>query len=111
MLISDTTCLTYKQTIIHSEDVVLFYYTHDDGSVVLAANLAEPPGKVFFKSDDEHIHLFTTDQITLQELFDCTAEMLVTVVEMGEIKLYMRSSVEMQLCEGDKVYSQINRKN
>ena len=106
MLIYDTTGLTFNRAIISSAEVKLFLYTHETGTRVLMATLDQPPGKVFFTTDEIYLKLFYTDKITLQSLFEATASNMVTVAEADVFKLYMRSDADMRLCEGEKLFSQ-----
>ena len=110
MLIYDTTSLTFNRAIINSDEVKLFLYTHETGTRVLMATLDQPPGKVFFTTDEIYLKLFYTDKISLQSLFEATASNMVTVAEADVYKLYMRSDADMRLCEGEKLFSQFERK-
>ena len=111
MLLYDTTCLTFNDAIIDTACTKLFLYTHETGSLVLMANLVQPKGKVFFTTDEIHLDFFCKDKISLQYLFDATASNVVTVVEAEECKLYMRLDADIQLVEGNKRFSQFERKN
>jgi hypothetical protein len=106
MLIYDTTCLTFNEAIINTAKVKLVLYTHETGSLVLMANLKRPPGKVFFTTDEIYLQHFVTDKISLQLLFEAIASNMVTVLEGDEYKLYMRSDADIQLCEGEKLFSE-----
>jgi hypothetical protein len=109
MLIYDTTGLTFNKAIINSAEVKLFLYIHEAGSLVLMATLDQPPGKVFFTTDEIYLTLFYTDKISLQFLFEATASNMVTVAEADVYKLYMRSDADIRLCEGGKLFSQFEK--
>ena len=111
MLIYDTTCLTYNKTIIDTAKVKLVLYTHEAGALVLMATLKRPPGKVFFTTDEIYLCHFMTDKICLQELFEAIASNMVTVLEEDEFKLYMCSDADIQLCEGEKLFSEFEKNN
>jgi hypothetical protein len=111
MLIYDTTCLTFNEAIINTAKVKLVLYTHETGSLVLMANLKRPPGKVFFTTDEIYLQHFVTDEISLQLLFEAIASNMVTVLEGDEYKLYMRSDADIQLCEGEKLFSEFENNN
>ena len=111
MLIYDTTCLTFNSVIIDTAKVKLVLYTHETGALVLMATLRRPPGKVFFTTDEIYLHHFITDKICLQLLFEAIASNMVTVLEEDEYKLYMRSDADIQLCEGEKLFSEFEKNN
>ena len=109
MLLYDTTGLTYNEAIIDTAAAKLFLYTHETGELVLMAALKQPHGKVFFITDEIHLDYFCTDKINLQFLFESTASTMVTVVEDDEYKLYMRIDADIQLCGGEKLFSQFEK--
>jgi hypothetical protein len=111
MLIYDTTCLTFNEAIIDTPKVKLVLYTHETGTLVLRATLKQPPGKVFFTTDDIYLNHFYSDKICLQLLFESSASSMVTVVEEDEFKLYMRSDADIQLCEGERLFSELKKNN
>ncbi len=106
MLIYDNSGLNFKEAIIDTAEAKLFYYTHDAGSKVLMAKLAHPSGRVFFETNDLYLRLFISNKINLQFLFEASASIMVTIAEEDEYKLYMRSDVDIRLCEGEKILSQ-----
>jgi hypothetical protein len=106
-MIFDTASLLLDNTIINQPDAQLFSYTHETGALILSATLYQPRGQVFFETDDTHLHLFYTDKISLQELFEATIQSIVTVEEDCECKLYMRSDVAILLSGGEKSFSQL----
>ena len=74
--------------------------------MILSATLYQPKGQVFFETDDTNLHLFYTDKINLQTLFEATHTIVVTIEKDCECKLYMRSDVDILLNEGKKLFSQ-----
>jgi len=111
MLIYDSNCLTFNEAIINTPKVKLLLYTHESGELVLKANLKQPPGKVFFTIDAIYLHHFYNDKINLQLLFEATASNMVTVLEGVEYKLYMRSDADIQLSEGENLFSELKKNN
>lgn len=108
MLIYDTSCLTFNEAIIDTAKVKLNLYTHETGELILMASRKQPPGKVFFTTDEIYLHHFVTNKISLQLLFEAIAANMVTVLEEDKFKLYMRSDADIQLCEGEKLFSEFN---
>ena len=108
-MIFDSTGLVFNRAIIDNNDVQVLCYTHETGAPILSATLAHPSGQVFFAIDDIYHHLFTTDKITLQALFEATAPNIVTVADDCEYKLYMRSDVDILLKDGEKLFSQFEK--
>jgi hypothetical protein len=111
MLLYDTNCLYFNEAIIDTANVKLALYTHETGALVLAANLKKQPGKVFFTTSDIYLNHFITNKICLQLLFEAIASDIVTVVEQDEVKLYMRSNTDIQLAEGEKLFSEFKNRN
>ena len=111
MLLHDTNCLYFNEAIVDTAKVKLALYTHETGALVLAANLKKKAGKVFFTTSDIYLNHFITNKICLQLLFEAIAPDLVTVVEDDEIKIYMRSITDIQLEEGEKLFSEFTNRN
>lgn len=108
MLLYNTTGLIFNEAIIDKEKTKLFLYTHDSGVLVLMATLSKPNGSVYFATDEIYLHLFNTNKISLQALFESTSSSMVTVVEADEFKLYVRNDADIQLCCGDKYFDTFN---
>jgi hypothetical protein len=106
MIILDTTVLSLNKKIIDEPDVQLFLYTHGTGALILSASLSEPGELVFFQADNTYLHLFYTNKINLQTLFESTAHSVVTIVKNCECKLYMRTDADICLSGGEKMFSQ-----
>ncbi len=111
MLIYDTCCLTVNEAIIDTAKVELNLYTHETGELILMALLKQPPGKVFFSTDEIYLHHFVTDKICLQLLFEAIAANMVTVLEEDKFKLYMPSDADIQLYKGEKLFSEFKQSN
>jgi hypothetical protein len=108
-MIFDSTGLAFNHAIIDDKDVQVLCYTHETGAPILSATLAQPSGQVFFAIDDIYHHLFITDKITLQALFEAAAPNIVTVADDCEYNLYVRNDVAILLKEGEKLYSQFEK--
>ena len=106
MLIYDTSCLTFNEAIIDTANAKLILYTHETGELILMASLKQPPGKVFFSTDEIYLQHFLTDKISLQLLFESIAANMVTVLEDDKFKLYIRSNADILLCEGERLFSE-----
>jgi len=111
MLFYDTTCLTFKETVIDSTAAKLLLYTHETGELVLMAELDHPKGKVFFTTDEILLDLFCRDKIYLQSLFEATDSNMVSVLEEDELKLYIRIDAEIRLSGGKQLFSQLRKNN
>jgi hypothetical protein len=109
MLLYDTSVLSFNAIIIDTKETKMCLYTHENGALVLMASLKHPLGKVFFTTDDIYLHQFYQDKMPLQLLFESTSENIVTVVDGDEYKLYLSIDADIQLSEGEKMFSQFNK--
>ena len=110
MLLYDTSGLSFNAVIIDTNNTKMCLYTHENGTMVLMVSLKQPVGKVFFTTDDIYLHQFYEDKISLQLLFESSAANMVTVADGDEYKLYLRDDADIQLSEGEKLYSQFETK-
>jgi hypothetical protein len=111
MLIYDTNCLTFKEAIVDTPKVKLILFTHETGILVLMASLKKQPAKVFFTTDEIYLQHFIAGKICLQLFFESIASNFVTVSEGDEFRVCMRSHADIQLCEGEKLFSEFKNRN
>lgn len=109
MLIYDTNCLYFKEAIIDAAKTRLILFTHETGNLVLMASVKQQPKKVFFTTNEIYLDHFINDRICLQLFFEAMAPGLVTVSEGEKFKICKQSDV--QLSEGEKIFSEINYTN
>ena len=110
MLIYDTNCLTFNEAIIDNANVKLILFTHQTGNLVLMATLKRQPAKVFFTTDEIYLNHFITNKICLQLFFEAIAPELVTISSGDEFKICLRSDTDIQLCEGEKIFSEFKQR-
>jgi hypothetical protein len=109
MLLYDTSLLSFKAIIIDSKETKMCLYKHANGKMVLMATLKHSNGNVFFTTEDIYLHQFYEDNITLQLLYESTAENIVTVVDGDEYKFHLSIDTAIQLSGGEKLFSQFNK--